>query len=143
MIALVDSPADPAAAGYTAVGGKSSEWVIIDSSGRDRFGHAGETVIPGAGAKWQHLHRLTIEERNDGGGQAPPGAGGQVATSDDEDELPWQVIFIGDANMVERLRRGHRYYEHNIQQAIGGGSCENRPGGCAEVSLMPPIRWDK
>ena len=126
------------------MGGKKSEWVIIDSSGRDRFGHEGETVIPGAGARWQHLHRATVEERNAGGGSSSgaPEAESQLATSDDEDELPWQVIFIGDENMVERLRRGHRYYEHNIQQAIGGGTCEGRPGGCAEEECpftMPSV----
>lgn len=44
--------------------------------------------------------------------------------------------------MVERLRRGHRHYQHNIQQAIGGGTCEHRPGGCQEEECpfnMPAV----
>ena len=45
-MALVDSPpaelADPP---YSPVGGKNSEWIIIDDKGVDRFGHAGDTVI--------------------------------------------------------------------------------------------------
>jgi len=103
-IALVDSPADPAEAGYAAVGGKSSEWVIIDGNGRDRFGHAGETVIPGAGTRWQHVHRPSKREREErdrrkATGEPDPTPEGAVAAGDDEDELPWQVIFIGDENV--------------------------------------------
>ena len=36
---------------------KTSEWLFIDPSFKDRFGHEGGTVIPGAGTKWTHLHR--------------------------------------------------------------------------------------
>ena len=200
----MDSPTDPEAAGYTAIGGKSSEWVIIDSNGRDRFGHKGETVIPGAGTNWQHLHRLTRREKEErdarrARGEPDPAPDAAVATGDDEDELPWQVrepllccrdsfvsldfpvvamtkavqnmiswilctvwlgnivdglqcgteksttwqvIFIGDESMVERLRHGHRYYQHTIQQALGGGTCEHRPGGCQEEECpftMPAV----
>jgi hypothetical protein len=71
-------------AGPGAVGGLATEWLLVDPSRRERFGHKGETIIPGAGAKWQHLHRAA------GGGEEAeavvrPGAG------DDLDELPWQV----------------------------------------------------
>ncbi len=44
--------------------------------------------------------------------------------------------------MVERLRRGHRHYQHVIQEAIGGGTCEHRPGGCQEEECpftMPAV----
>ena len=82
MIALVDKPDGGAAgAGYAAVGGLSSEWVIIDSHGNDRFGHPGETVIPGAGTKWQHVHRGLPQSD-------APADGSAVAKGDDEDELP-------------------------------------------------------
>lgn len=38
-------------AGYEAVDpSKKSEWLLIDPDHRDRFGHEGDTVIPGAGA---------------------------------------------------------------------------------------------
>jgi hypothetical protein len=90
-IALVDAPEDPAAAGYSAVGGKSSEWIIIDGNGRDRFGHEGATVIPGAGTRWQHLHRLTKREREEQEkrrGEPEATLDGAVAAGDDEDELP-------------------------------------------------------
>jgi hypothetical protein len=44
--------------------------------------------------------------------------------------------------MVERLRRGQRHYQHVIQEAIGGGTCEHRPGGCQEEECpftMPAV----
>ena len=59
------------------------------------------------------------------------------------DAQQWQVIFIGDENMVERLRHGFRHYEHTVQQAIGGGTCEQRPGGCMEEECpydMPAVQ---
>jgi hypothetical protein len=86
---------------------------------------------------WQHLHRLTKQEHMEkkarqAAGQAEAEADGSIARADDEDELPWQVIFIGDENMVERLRNGYRYYQQNIRMTIGGATCEQRPGGCQE-----------
>ena len=33
--------------GYPAVGGEATEWVIIDNKWRDRFGHKGDTYLPG------------------------------------------------------------------------------------------------
>ena len=85
-------------ASYETFGGKGSEWLIIDSQLHDRFGHVGETVIPGAGAAWEHLHRSAPF------GPVPSRSAGEGAVDerpvDAEDELPWQVIYIGDPNMV-------------------------------------------
>jgi hypothetical protein len=51
----------------------------------------------------------------------------------------WQVIFIGDPNMVENLRNHQRYHEHTQQRALIGGSlppvpdCRDLgPDGCNE-----------
>ncbi|CAD7928001.1 unnamed protein product [Amoebophrya sp. A120] len=33
------------------------EWLFVDPQGRDRFRHDGDTIIPGAGVSWKHLHR--------------------------------------------------------------------------------------
>eukprot|EP00927_Polykrikos_kofoidii_P048903 TRINITY_DN43072_c0_g1_i1.p1 TRINITY_DN43072_c0_g1~~TRINITY_DN43072_c0_g1_i1.p1 ORF type:complete len:1036 (-),score=219.78 TRINITY_DN43072_c0_g1_i1:105-3212(-) len=33
------------------------EWLLVDANGRDRFAHEGDTIIPGAGVSWKHLHR--------------------------------------------------------------------------------------
>ena len=43
--------------GYGAVGRKSTEWMFVDKKGHDKFGHAGETIIPGAGDSWSHAKR--------------------------------------------------------------------------------------
>ena len=63
-------------------GGKKSEWLFIDPQRRDRFGHEGDTIIPGCCERWKHLHREPVETD-----------GGAVATihQDNEDELPWQA----------------------------------------------------
>ena len=42
---------------YETVGNKKSEWVFIDDGGNDIFGHEGDTIIPGSGTSWKHLHR--------------------------------------------------------------------------------------
>ena len=89
VMAKSPNPEDPWASD-SHIAGKSTEWLLIDPDGKDRFGHEGETVICGAGEKWTHLHRPD--------GPAPD------AELDDEEELPWQVIYIGDWGMVRNLR---------------------------------------
>ncbi|CAD7928519.1 unnamed protein product [Amoebophrya sp. A25] len=37
---------------------RKREWLVIDQRGKDRFRHDGDTIIPGAGTSWKHLHRL-------------------------------------------------------------------------------------
>ena len=56
----------PPAPGYEAYGGKETEWLFVDSQGKDRFGHAGDTIIPGAGTSWGHLHRVTHRRHGQG-----------------------------------------------------------------------------
>ena len=152
FMGLVRAPEDPEAAGYRAKGGKSSEWLFIDDKHVDRFGHEGETVIPGSGTKWEHLHRPGSQGggrtpgQADGGAAAGAGAGAGSTTGvatvkdDQEDELPWQVIYIGDENMVNRLRHGHRWHKHNIQQAIAGAELPPMPQapGYRQTEQQPP-----
>jgi uncharacterized Zn finger protein (UPF0148 family) len=33
------------------------EWVFIDKTGKDLFKHKGDTIVPGAGVRWKHVHR--------------------------------------------------------------------------------------
>ena len=96
-LALVKSPEPDA--GYEAVGPHDSEWLFIDTDHRDRFGHEGATVIPGAGLDWQHLHRSGWQ----GTGSNPHAAA--VSEEDDMDELPWQIIFIGESLHPRLCRR--------------------------------------
>jgi len=56
-----------------------------------------------------------------------------VAAPNDEDELPWQVIFIGDEKMVNDLRHGHLQHTRHQQMATGNGfDCRERPQGCEQ-----------
>jgi hypothetical protein len=70
--------------GQQFAGGKRSEWLFIDPNRKDRFGHEGDTIIPGCCDRWKHLHREKISDES------------AVATvhTDDEDELPWQASCV-------------------------------------------------
>lgn len=80
----------------TDAAGRQTEWVFFDAARRERFAHAGNTLIPGSGHRWRHLHRLsrappdaaTDDATATGGGG---GASGSTAVSaaigDDDDEV--------------------------------------------------------
>lgn len=40
------------------------EWTFVDPLGRERFAHKGDTIIPGAGLRWWHLHREHISRKS-------------------------------------------------------------------------------
>ena len=82
-------------AAYETVGGRKTEWLLINNEGHDVFGHEGDTVIPGSGDRWHFLHR-----------NAPNGPELSENVGDDYNELPWQVIHFGSQGMVERLKGG-------------------------------------
>jgi len=103
---LVYGPKAGAPVQYTTVGGKGTEWLLVDEAQSDRFAHEGDTVIPGAGTKWKHVNR--------GGDDDASTAG----TPDDEDELPWQVIYIGDASMVRNLMAHNQHHDSVIEKAL-------------------------
>ena len=120
-MALVASPGE--GAGYEAIGTEKSEWLFIDPHHRDRFGHEGATVIPGAGTSWQHLHRAGRQ----GAGNNPHAPA--ISEDVDLDELPWQIIFIGDADQVEEFRERERRYEENIETVYA------RPAPCTPHAM--------
>lgn len=122
-MALVKSPAPED--GYEAVGGHDSEWLFIDSDHRDRFGHEGATVIPGSGTDWVHLHR----KGRQGAGNNPNAIA--LSEEDDYDELPWQIIFIGDADQVEKFRKMEEEREENIRKKTAG-SMLPEPAPCGD-----------
>ncbi|KAH8079174.1 hypothetical protein JL720_9436 [Aureococcus anophagefferens] len=97
--------------GYGAVGRKSTEWMFVDKKGHDKFGHAGETIIPGAGDSWSHAERRPPFGPADATDAAGDG------DDDDFDELPWQVIYIGDPHMVRRLQRQAAYHRQVADHA--------------------------
>ena len=107
------------------MGGKASEWLFIDPDHRDRFGHEGATVIPGSGRDWVHLHR----KGRQGAGSNPNAAA--LAEDDDLNELPWQIIFIGDAEQVEKFRKMEEERAENIRKKQSGEMLP-APAPCAD-----------
>lgn len=70
LLALIESPPEELAAErerlrYAYEEPCGSEWVFIDKTGKDLFKHKGDTIVPGAGVRWKHLHRSpqTEEEK--------------------------------------------------------------------------------
>ena len=117
FMALVDAPGPEKR--YRAYGDGRSEWLFIDPDGKDRFGHKGETIIPGSGERWGHLDSRyggamepwEVEEET----ELPDGrtvVSNAVMTTEQQaewhaarkDQLPWQVIMIGDPEMLNNLR---------------------------------------
>ena len=45
----------------------------------------------------------------------------------DMDELPWQVIFVGDVDMLNRLRRSSRGHAQQVRHALMQGGLGERP----------------
>ena len=112
--------------------GTPSEWLFVDPHDyRDRFRHAGNTIIPGAGRKWRHVHRPAPNTEVRG-----PDSQVSERHEDDVGELPWQVIAILGKEMLEKLRRRKSYYDHNIRRALGANSLPPVVGPANENS--PP-----
>ena len=135
---LADGP-DEATTGYRAYGDLKTEWLFVDEDFKDRFGHPGETIIPGSGERWGHLDSRwggAMEPgapgRSSPGGGASVGPDGEPAAYSTEvlssdayaewhaarrDQLPWQVIMIGDGDMLANLGRHAQYREQRAREA--------------------------
>ena len=119
-----------------------TEWVFFDSDFNERFAHTGNTLIPGSGKRWWHLKRpsrvraANTEDTARRGGASDAGAGTHVsmAKPDDDDELPWQVIGIRDAQRLESLRSQGRQHTSRTEEAA------RRRGALGAPSPSPPSR---
>jgi len=79
--------------------GPQNVWIFVDETGRDRFTHKGDTIVPGAGVSWR---RAFLSH----GAAAPHNASSLVVPQEeDEDELPWQVIAVLDWGILQQLVR--------------------------------------
>ena len=61
-----------------------------------------------------HLHR----KGRQGTGNNPNAIA--LSEEDDFDELPWQIIFIGDADQVEKFRKSEEERAENVRTKIAG-----------------------
>ena len=108
-----------------------SEWVFVDPRGNDRFTHKGDTIVPGAGERWKHVHR-----ESKGQGKKPAERRGlfgrssqaiEKAEEDDENELPWQVIAVLDRDILSQLIGGAEYYQEKCDEAMKGRGVVDPP----------------
>ena len=74
----------------------SRQWLLVDEKGVDRFMHIGDTIVPGAGVRWKHVHKKSggvaaARAAAAAARQFGAGGGAQLAAvaPDDQDELPW------------------------------------------------------
>jgi hypothetical protein len=116
---LADCEAKPPASAWGYERSAENGWFFVDPRAADRFTHPGETIVPGAGVRWKHVHRS-------GGAQAGRAASGHgssqlaKAEADDEDELPWQVIAILDNDILRQLAGGAEYHKQRVAEAVAG-----------------------
>jgi len=108
--------------------GQDSEWLLIDPERKDRLRHDGETILPGSGTRWSHVHR---DGANSDSTQLQENAQG-----DDDLELPWTIVGIMGEDMLNNLRNHHRHFNeevrraklgHDLPQIHGPGSAEDGP----------------
>ena len=120
--------------------GERSEWIFVDERSKDRFTHKGDTIVPGAGVAWKHVHRTSTGARVTPTPRASgrewrslAGFGGssstQVATAeeDNEDELPWQVIAILDHDILRQIVGGYQYHKERCEEAVAGRGVVDPP----------------
>ena len=119
LLADCEAKPPPSAWGYERQA--ENAWFFVDPRAADRFTHPGDTIVPGAGVRWKHVHRSSGAQA---GRSAASGHGrsSQLATAeaDDEDELPWQVIAILDHDILRQLAGGAEYHKERVAEALAG-----------------------
>jgi hypothetical protein len=108
--------------------GSGREWTLTDQDGADRFVQYSPRLVPGAGVRWEFVHHTS----GPGGvlvrGAKEPAAlvGQQVAevVTDDEDELPWQVIALLDTATLREVLDGNDQHMRRCcaEEVLTGGS---------------------
>ena len=142
-LASSSSPSPRSNSYYHRSRGERSEWCFVDERSKDRFTHKGDTIVPGAGVSWKHVHRTSNGDRvrhgasNSGGGGrdwrqlAGFGASNNnqlaEAQEDDEDELPWQVIAVLDHDILRQLVGGAEYHKEKCREAMAGRVSSTHP----------------
>ena len=131
------------------------EWMFTDGFGKDRFTHEGDTIVPGAGVRWKHVHEKNPaataadspesddddddDKSNESGAKGPAHASNVVAEikPDDEDELPWQVIAILDLETLQDLLWSSEYRKQKVRDAKAGKNAPKTARASLEASFAP------
>jgi hypothetical protein len=118
------------------------EWIFTDEGGKARFMHDGDTIIPGAGVRWKHVHRAEPPPPPPPAAPpAPPEASScssvTAVQEDSEDELPWQVIAILDVETVQDLLWSSKCRKDKVRAAKAGRTAEPPAAASLEGAFTP------
>lgn len=114
------------------------EWVFSDEMGQPRFEHEGDTIIPGAGVRWKHVHRSRAGATTTSAASASPTSTSLASVAeDDENELPWQVIAILDVETVQDLLWSSQCRREKVNAAKAGRTAEAPAAACLEAAFSP------
>ena len=125
----------------------ATEWVFFDPSKTERFAHLGNTLIPGSGKRWWHLHRSSrvppsaADAAGSSASTGPASESTQVRASgvgDDDDELPWQVIGIRDDHRLNELRMRSRQHSTETSAAAARRAAIGAPAPPSSASETAP-----
>ena len=115
------------------------EWLFTDELGKGRFVHDGDTIIPGAGVRWKHVHR-TEPASTTSNTTASSSTAVTVSEEDDEDELPWQVIAILDTETVQDLLWSSQCRKEKVKAAKAGKTAKP-PASTSLEGAFTPGAW--
>lgn len=127
------------------------EWVFLDEFNFPRFCHDGDTIVPGAGTRWKHVHKKAPEtcvsetektldnwrELETDGENTPHTTALAEIKPDDNDELPWQVIAILDIDMVQNLLYSSEHRKRKIREAKMGKNAPKPVRGTLAAAFAP------
>ena len=114
------------------------EWCFINPKSKRRiFRHDGDTIIPGAGIRWKHIHYDTDGKRivensfdsnyslmnslwNHDLFSMKQKNSNAIVKEDDENELPWQVIALLDHDILVELVWAARHRRRRVRESMEG-----------------------
>ena len=133
------------------------EWILVDETTRDRFGHTTAEQEPGSGLQWRHLNRsprvtLLADSSATINGDSMEGSSKEASNevlevgADDEDELPWLVHIIPGKGLeyFEQIRVMNRRHTMAKEEAASrrkfpdteGSSKESHPPEDLDVDVI-------
>ena len=156
-LVLAETPESPDESQYYHRSqGERSEWCFVDERSKDRFTHKGDTIVPGAGIAWKHVHRTSTGAREPSssssrgeswrelmGGFSGSGNASALANAveDDEEELPWQVIAVLDHDILRQLMGGYQYHKQRCEEAMAGRGVVDPPALTTLEGCSLPGVW--
>lgn len=103
--------------------------------------HDGDTIIPGAGVRWKHVHRGAAPATSTSTSTSSAVATVSGEEEDDEDELPWQVIAILDVETVQDLLWSSQCRQEKVRAAKAGRTADPPAPASLEAAALTPGAW--